>query len=87
VINLKLNIVVVHYYLIIMAANVLAAQKRAIKEKLQSSQDAKLKEAQFAKVSETLNKANLLAAYKLSIPVVKKDLVKLLLIAPQSTFH
>lgn len=34
-----------------------------------------------------MNKANLLAATKLSIPVVKKDLVKLLLIAPQSTFH
>jgi hypothetical protein len=34
-----------------------------------------------------MNKANLLAATKLSVPVVKKDLIKLLLIAPQSTFH
>ena len=29
-----------------------------------------------------MNKANLLAATKLSVPVVKKDLIKLLLIAP-----
>lgn len=70
-----------------MAANVLAAQKRAIKEKLQSSQDAKKREAQFANISDKLNKANLLAATKLSIPVVKKDLMRLCLIAPQSSFH
>ena len=69
-----------------MAANVLAAQKRAIKEKLQSAQDAKKKEA-FAEVSTKMNKANLLAATKLSVPVVKKDLIKLLLIAPQERFH
>ena len=70
-----------------MAANVLAAQKRAIREKLQSNQAAKAKEATYSQVSDSLNQANLLAATKLQIHNQKKDLIRKLLISPQSTFH
>lgn len=70
-----------------MAANVMAAQKRALKDKQMMQGKLKGYKDPFSEVGTKMSKENLLAATKLSVPVVKRDLVKLLLIAPQSTFH
>lgn len=70
-----------------MAAQVLLAQKKALKEKLASSLEATKKRNQFASIEDKLNKVNLLAATKLNNPVIEVSLSKKLLLAPNSTIH